>query len=224
VRLEECAVSQQINLLLPELRPRFDWLALPFVGAAVACILLLIVGMASFSAWQVNALKENEGALRVKLDGVQQQVLTLGQTLAARRGDPTLDNQLAAARTDIAQRQEVLNIIAQGDVSSGNAYSGLLQGFSRQAIEGVWLTGFGFAQRNIEIRGRLNDPALLPVYIGRLNAEPVFAGRRFAELDMKGIDPAEAKQGDTTLAAPLKKPSLPRYTEFVLRTEPEAVR
>ena len=29
-------MSQQINLLLPELRPRFDWLALPVVlGAAL---------------------------------------------------------------------------------------------------------------------------------------------------------------------------------------------
>ena len=38
-------MSQQINLLLPELRPRFDWLALPVVAAAgLAGLLLLVEG------------------------------------------------------------------------------------------------------------------------------------------------------------------------------------
>ena len=85
------------------------------------------------------------------------------------------------------------------------------------------LFGFAFAQKNIEIRGRLTDPALLPVYIGRLNAEPAFAGRRFAALDMKGVEPAPAS-AETPAAPPARAAVLPRHTEFVLRTEPEAAK
>lgn len=216
-------MSQQINLLLPELRPRFDWLALPIVAGASVAGLLLVVGLASFGSLRVNALKENENTLRAQLATLQQQVQSLGQSLGARQGDATLDKQLAAARLGVAQRQEVLSIVAQGDLPSSHAYSGLLQGFSRQVVDGAWLTGFGFAQKNIEIRGRLTDPALLPIYISRLNAEPAFAGRRFAALDMKGIDPAEEKR-DAAAPSVRGKVALPRYTEFVLRTEPEKVR
>ncbi len=216
-------MSQQINLLLPELRPRFDWLALPVVAAAGAAGLLLIALLASAGVMRVNALKENETALRAQLAAVQQQVQTLGQRLGARQGDATLDQQLAAARLAVAQRQDVLNVVAQGDLPSSHAYSGLFEGFSRQVVEGAWLTGFVFAQKNIEIRGRLTDPALLPVYIGRLNAEPAFAGRRFAALDMKGVEPAPAS-AETPAAPPARAAVLPRHTEFVLRTEPEAAK
>ncbi len=216
-------MSQQINLLLPELRPRFDWLALPVVAAAGAAGLLLIALLASAGVMRVNALKENETALRAQLAVVQQQVQTLGQRLGARQGDTTLDQQLAAARLAVAQRQDVLNVVAQGDLPSSHAYSGLFEGFSRQVVEGAWLTGFVFAQKNIEIRGRLTDPALLPVYIGRLNAEPAFAGRRFAALDMKGVEPAPAS-AETPAAPPARAAVLPRHTEFVLRTEPEAAK
>jgi hypothetical protein len=216
-------LSQQINLLLPELRPRFDWLALPVVAAAGAAGLLLIALLASAGVMRVNALKENETALRAQLAVVQKQVQTLGQRLGARQGDTTLDQQLAAARLAVAQRQDVLNVVAQGDLPSSHAYSGLFEGFSRQVVEGAWLTGFVFAQKNIEIRGRLTDPALLPVYIGRLNAEPAFAGRRFAALDMKGVEPAPAS-AETPAAPPARAAVLPRHTEFVLRTEPEAAK
>ena len=216
-------MSQQINLLLPELRPRFDWLALPVVAAAGAAGLLLIALLASAGVMRVNALKENETALRAQLTALQQQVQTLGQRLGARQGDTMLDQQLAAARLAVAQRQDVLNVVAQGDLPSSHAYSGLFEGFSRQVVEGAWLTGFVFAQKNIEIRGRLTDPALLPVYIGRLNAEPAFAGRRFAALDMKGVEPAPAS-AETPAAPPARAAVLPRHTEFVLRTEPEAAK
>lgn len=130
---------------------------------------------------------------------------------------------MAAARLAVAQRQDVLNVVAQGDLPSSHAYSGLFEGFSRQVVEGAWLTGFVFAQKNIEIRGRLTDPALLPVYIGRLNAEPAFAGRRFAALDMKGVEPAPAS-AETPAAHAARAAVLPRHTEFVLRTEPEAAK
>lgn len=216
-------MSQQINLLLPELKPRFDWLALPVVASLALAGLLLLVGLSTVTAMRADSLRAKEAAIKTQLLALQQQVQTLGQSLGARQGDAMLDKQIAAARLGVAQRQEVLSVIAQGDVTGSNAYSGLLQGFSRQGLEGVWLVGFGFADKNIEIRGRLTDPALLPTYITRLNAEPAFTGRRFSALDMKGFDPADEKR-DEALGGTARPKVTARYTEFVLRTEPEKAR
>jgi len=218
-------MSQQINLILPELRPRFDWLALPIVAGAALVGLLLLVAMATMTAVQVDGLRAREANIRNQLGALQQQVQLLGSSLGARKADTALEKQITVTRLAVSQRREVLNVIAQGDVAGGNTYSGLLQGFSRQIVEGVWLVGFGFAQRDIEIRGRLTDPALLPAYINRLNAEPAFAGRRFAALDMKGVEPVDPKLDDNkALAATVKAASVAPYTEFVLRTEPERLR
>lgn len=210
-------MSQQINLLLPALRPRFDWLALPVVlGAALVGLVLLGI-LAVLGAMQSGKLRASEAEIKSLVSAAQQQVQSLGQTLGARQGDATLDRQITAARLMVNQRQEVLSLIAQGDVAQGNAYSGLLQGFSRQVVEGVWLQGFGFADKNIEMRGRLTDPALLSTYINRLNNEPAFAGRRFAALDMTGVEPSDEKPANSSEAAKSRVPA--RYTEFVLRTE-----
>lgn len=217
-------MSQPINLLLPELRPRFDWLALPVVGAAALCGLLLLVALSGLAALQGDSLRTREAALRGQLQGLQQQVQSLGQTLAARQPDASLDKRIAALRQAVAERKEVVATVAQGDgQAAGAGYSTVLQGFSRQVTNGVWLVGFGVAGRNVEIRGRLSDPALLPVYIGRLNDEPAFAGRRFAALDMKGVDPAREKQESGMPGAARAKAAV-RYTEFALRTEAEASR
>ncbi|MBS1144443.1 MAG: hypothetical protein H6R14_1849 [Proteobacteria bacterium] len=210
-------MSQQINLLLPELRPRFDWLALPIIAGAALAGLVLVMLLSILGATRVESLKTQEAEIKNRLQAAQQQIQGLGQAIAARQADNSLEGKIADARLAVTQRQEVLAVIAQGEITQANAYSGLLQGFSRQTVEGVWLRGFGFAGKAIEIQGRLLDPALLPTYINRLNNEPAFAGRRFAALDMKGIDPAEEKAEDTSSA---KKPRMPgRYTEFALRTE-----
>jgi hypothetical protein len=216
-------MSQQINLLLPELKPRFDWLALPVVASLALAGLLLLVGLSTMTAMRGDSLREKEAAIKTQLLALRQQVQTLGHSLGARQGDSMLDKQIAAVRLGVTQRQEVLNVIGQGEVTGSNAYSGLLKGFSRQGLEGVWLVGFGFADKDIEIRGRLTDPALLPTYINRLNSEPAFAGRRFSALDMKGFDPVDAKR-DEASGAVAKPKVTARYTEFVLRTAQEKAR
>lgn len=212
-------MSQQINLLLPALRPRFDWLALPVVASAALLGLLLLCIWSVVSLIQVDNVRSREAAIKGQLAALQQQVQSLGHSLGARLTDDGLSRQIDAARLAISQRQEVLDLVAQGDLAGGNAYSGLLQGFSRQVLDGTWLVGFGFADKDIEIRGRLLDPALLPAYISKLNAEPAFAGRHFSALDMLGVDPSDAT-AQAAPAAPTVRPG-PRYTSFVLRTQRE---
>jgi len=214
-------MSQQINLLLPELRPRFDWLGLPVVVSLALAGMLLIAGLSWFGMFQVDRLKMQDAAINAQLSTLQGQVQSLGKALVARQGETGVPAEIAVMRLAVMQRQEVMTAIRQGDIPDGGGYFSRLQGFSRQAETGVWLVGFAFSGNEVEIRGRLTEPALLPVYINRLNAEPAFVGRRFATLDMKGMDPAAELPASGTVAP--KLPATPRYTEFSLRTEPRPV-
>lgn len=210
-------MSQQINLLLPELRPRFDWLALPVVAGAALVALLLLLAVAQSQSMRVAQLKAEEATLNGQLLNLQQQVQALGQVLINRKPNAALLPELDLAKSGVAQRQEVLDFIGRRDKNQGGGFLNILQGFSRQTLDGVWLVAFGLSPDGVEIQGRLLDPALLPVYISRLNADPAFAGRRFAALEMKGVDSvAEKPEANRTVAA---KPVGKRYTEFALRTE-----
>jgi hypothetical protein len=95
-----------------------------------------------------------------------------------------------------------------GAFGNQQGYAEYLRAFSRQSLSGLWLTGFSIAgSGELEIRGRVLSPDLLPSYIQRLNREAVLAGRSFARLEMSRpkSEPAAGK-------APL----LPRHLEFSL--------
>ena len=221
-------MSQQINLILPEFKPHFDWLALPVVVVGTLAALLLVAVLGGAAAWQAGQLAQRDAAVKAQVQALQQQVTQLGQTLSARKGDQQLDAQIETARQATAERQEVLAAVS-GAASGEAGYSAMLQTFAQRTVDGVWLTAFGFAGREVEIRGRLSDAALLPVYIAKLNGAAAFAGRRFATLDMKAVMPKPAADEPAKSQSQPSKRPVPPYTEFALRTErvepePEPVR
>lgn len=209
-------MSQQINLLLPELRPRFDWLALPVVAGLAAVGIVLLILVVQYQSFRESRLKSQAAAIEGQFLNLQQQAQLLGQTVAARKADAALPLAIAVARAGVAQRREVFDYVARGTGAGAGSYSGQFGGFANLAGDGVWLIGFSLAPDALEIRGRLLDPSILSRYINRLNDEAAFAGRRFAALEMSGVEPA-------TLPAVHGSPAAPaRYTEFVLRSEPPA--
>jgi len=125
-------------------------------------------------------------------------------------------------------RSEVMALLESGKLGNTTGFSSFMTGFARQVQADLWLTGFRVTTGGdeIEIRGRLIDPTRLPAYVQRLSTEPVFQGRRFATLEMQGVDPDEPnadqsaapKAGDKGSAS-LSEGRLPRFVEFVLRSE-----
>ena len=212
-------MSQQINLILPELRPRFDWLALPIVAAMAAALLLLVVAVGVLGNVSSHDLRDRDSELSQSLAVLQQQVQTLGQSVATRKENPALAQEVEVQQLAVDQRREVVKVISQGKTDEASSYSALMEGFGRQVKDGVWLTAFGFQGQGIEIRGRLTDSSLLPAYIAKLNDETAFSGRRFAALDMKAVDPAQDKVQAGQVAGDNKPKLAPRFVEFALTTE-----
>ena len=158
-------------------------------------------------------------ALAVK----QKELLALQSVLANRKPNPALAVESERLGNLLEQRKSILQLAQETTEGAKAGGADVMRGFSRQIVEGVWLTGFAVSTAGIDIRGRLLDPSLLPVYIRRLNAEPAFRGRRFAALDMQGSLP-EAAQPPVAAKASLPGAEKARsFTEFVLRaTQPPA--
>ena len=85
-----------------------------------------------------------------------------------------------------------------------------LRAFSRQSLDGLWLTAFTITGAGeLEISGRALRPDLVPAYIQRLNEEEVLAGRSFARFEMSRPE----MPGEKKLPAP--------FLEFTLATREE---
>lgn len=212
-------MSQEINLFNPALRPKTDWLAFRPVAALTLALVALVVVAWAWVAWQTQAATQERIAGEARLRAAQQSLSEAQATLAGHRPSPQLAAEIDRLTTDLARRHHVLQRVRETVVDGNGGLSDVMRGFSRQIMEGVWLTGFSSDGKGIDIRGRLLDPGLLPAYIRRLNNEPAFRGRRFATLDMQDGKAAAATNGAAPAAAsmPAEEGALPPFIEFALR-------
>lgn len=211
-------MSQEINLVNPALRPKRDWLAFRFVSVATLVALLLVGGAVVAVRMHLAAGVQAQAAVGAQLAGIRQELQTVQLAFAARQNDPALAREAERLVVAIEQRRGVLGV-ARGLAAEAGGVAEIMRGFSRQRLDGVWLTAFNVGPGGFDLEGRLLDPGLLPVYIRRLNAEPAFRGRHFAALDMHGVEPAPPPAGAVS-SPPAAVPTLSgplRYTAFSLQ-------
>lgn len=207
-------MAQQINLIINELKPRRDWLDLRLVLAVGGASALLMGALTLHAKVQQSTAEASRVTVQAEVDRLQQAVVDLSKAIAERKPDSFLVAEIARQREALGLREVALRLVDEGKAGNARGFSALMGGFSRQQMEGVWLTGFDFVDQQIEIRGRLKDYSLLPAYIRKLNSEEVFKSYRFSDLDMKGVEAKSEAPGAAKTPATLRIP----YTEFVLRS------
>ena len=220
-------MSQQINLYEERLRPSSELCTGRNVGFALALVLaaLAVLGVVTNSAAERSAA-ELKG-LQTEVAAAQQTLGVVAKAQSERQVSAGLQAEIDNVKAQLASRNAVMAMLDSAPLGNSKGFSEVMSGFSRHASGGLWLTGFSVGQggQEIEIRGRLFDPGKLPIYVQRLSEEPEFKGRRFAALDMRSVDPSPAKPGADAAARPpaaAASPALPRYLEFVLRSEMSA--
>lgn len=202
-------MSQQINLLSPDLRQKRELVTANKLGLAALLLLLVLALAALWSGEQARSRERRSQAEQARLNTAQEQLAALKKELAARQPNEQLSLELAAATGQLKGREEVMAYLERGGIGSAAGFAQFLRGLARQTQSGLWLTGFSVAEggRDMEIRGRTLSPASLPDYISRLNGEEAFHGRAFAALEIRRTE-ADARQAAT-----------PKYVEFALSSK-----
>jgi hypothetical protein len=186
---------KQINLLKPELlAPRRKPFSAAFMLRALG--LLLLAGAALYGylrmeqARLAQAAERAEQALAAERGRLQQ----LSGQMAPGQAGKLLEEEVVAAEARLRHYQGLEQALQGRDLGSTEGYSGYMRAFARQAIEGLWLTGFVIsgAGKEMVIRGHVLEPKLLPLYLERLNAEPALRGQSFETLQIHVPKPEDA--------------------------------
>ena len=112
-----------------------------------------------------------------------------------------------------------MGILEGGAIGNRKGFAAYLQAFSRQAIDGLWLTGFTVGGAgDVAIHGRVVNPELVPAYIQRLNNESALKGREFSVLELRRPQPTAAALAAVAKAGEGARAEAPRYLEFSLTT------
>lgn len=213
-------MSAQINLYHPRYLRQRELLTLGNVVLAAAAVYLLLAAAGGW-AWQNAATRSQAAtAAELQLKAVKAQVEAATKAAGVRKPSPQLVSELERAEGMLRRRGDIARLLESGAVGNTGGFADYLRGFARQAPEGLWLTGFTIKSGggDMEIRGSMLDPVVLPEYIRRLGNEKVFQGRSFASLTMNRAEPsAPARPSAPGTAAVAPAPtSGPRPIDFVL--------
>jgi hypothetical protein len=197
-------MAQQINLYQAKFRkPRKPLSALE----ASLGLLVIAVSVLSYSGflWQRDTRLETEARVIGHDVEVQKgRVERLNQEITERKKDVVLEAAAQRAEQQVADSREVLQVINGGGVGVGvpSGYSEQLRALARQAVNGIWLTGFTFAANADEnlIRGRTLNAELVPTYLRRLNEERTLQGQHFDSLTIS-TPPADTPAATGAAAA-----------------------
>jgi Tfp pilus assembly protein PilN len=196
--------QQQLNLLTARfvpVQPRLAAAHVPMVALGVLALAALAAKGLHLSA---DAATAQTRQMNASLSALQTQAKSLGSTSA-----DTPNAQVAQLKALDAGQRRVLAALQAGVAGSPLGHADDLAALARQASGAVWLTRFSISDdgASIELEGRMADPAALSPYLRRLNDEPRFKGRPFAQLSLK----AQEATRDTMA-----------YTAFALRSTPVA--
>lgn len=202
-------MSQQINLFNPVfLKQKKHFSAVTMLQA----LLLIVLGSMLFygyAMYQVKLLAKQTAEMNVRYEAEQKRLVNYINEFSPQRAQKLLNDELQMVEAQASQQESLLATLRSGAIGNTEGYSEYMRAFSRQAVKGLWLTGFNIsgdgAQMNL--RGAVVNPHLLPEYIQRMNREPVMRGKTFTALQMKL--PAEANDQPMT-----------GYVEFSLNSVP----
>lgn len=211
-------MSQQINLFNPVFLTQRKYFSLLTMLQALGMIIAGSLIFYGYARYQVQQLGEQsvESAKRYKADLARYE--RYQAEFSPQQANQTLQSEVQRLEKQLAEQSDMVETLKSGSVGNTTGYSGYMRAFSRQVVQGLWLTGVKMSGdgAQISLSGGVLSPELLPGYIQRLGQEPVMRGKSFATLLMRQPKP------DPAAAAEVKPAAVARYVEFTLHSTADA--
>jgi hypothetical protein len=203
-------VSQQINLYNPLFLKQEKYFSARTMVQALGIIALGLAFLGFYAFVQTRAVERTAAQHRTQLAAQRDQLAKLVTQITGKTRSKALDTEVARAEADVKGRQATLQALGTGELGNAAGFSDFFAAFGRQAMPGIWLTGFtiGDSGNELVVHGRALQPELVPAYLRALNDEPMMRGRRVTELRLAARSVARSAKSED------KGPE--RYVEFAL--------
>ena len=218
-------MSQQINLFNPIFLKQKKYFSAVTMVQGLGMILLGCLLLVAYAEFQLSLRTHEAAASSALLLKTQAQLITIKAQFAPHQSDPVLDKQIADTEADINAAQRVFDALQSGEFGDTKGYSVYFRDFSREIVEGLWLTDINIhgAGHDINLCGRTTNPELVPVFLNHLRREQDMQGKSFSSLEMRLTKPDAAPGADgadSSCASPKPAGHTP-YIEFTLQSSAE---
>jgi hypothetical protein len=178
-------MTQQINLLRTSShKARFSFTSPRAMAYGLSIAVALSVLVAVYENHRLGAVEAEARNIAAMLKDA-----TLANDKAIegnvpRKPNAELEIRVRDLEAQLKARQEIVDALRRGLVGTTSGFSEYMRVFSRQTLQGVWLTGFDITAGGDEltIAGRALSADLVPAYLQRLNREAAIQGRQFGSM------------------------------------------
>ncbi|NIB44383.1 hypothetical protein HBA55_32615 [Pseudomaricurvus alkylphenolicus] len=179
---------QEINLYLPHLRPRLDYLSAPVVAAGLMAMVAVLVLLSALSGWQAGNLAEQLHQQKQRLATLEQQTEDFKSRLPASDAD-RLEAQITSISDEIERRRSISELIDGQSIGNAKGFSMAMDSLASQVNDQVALTGFDFIAggRRIALAGQALSPEAVPLYVERLQVSEGFKDSLFGQLQIQRV-------------------------------------
>jgi hypothetical protein len=215
-------VSQQINLFNPIFLKQKKYFSAVTMAQGLCLILLGCALLVVYAEFQLSLRTREAAVSTAQLLKTKSQLISISAKFGPLQSNPVLDKEIKDTEADIKSLQGVFDALQSGEFGSTKGYSGYFNAFSREIIDGLWLTGISIygAGRDINLSGRTLNPELVPAYLTRLKRETEMQGKSFSTLEMQTpkIEPATGADAKSESKAATLAP----YIEFSLQSSDDS--
>lgn len=204
-------MSQQINLFNPIFMKQRKYFSLLTMLQALVLIVAGSLLFYGYAIYQVGELRRQSEQSTKRYNTEEVRLARFTAEFSPQQANQALQEEVRRMEKQVADQAELIGIIKSGAVGNTTGYSEYMRAFSRQIVQGLWLTGFRVTgdATQISLSGAVLSPELLPAYIQRLGKESIMQGKTFATLQMQQPK-VDASQGDVA-----------HYVEFTLHSGPD---
>jgi MSHA biogenesis protein MshI len=209
--------AQQINLFNPAFQQQKKFFTSAAMAATLGVLTVALVGTAIHGKLRVAALQADADAGAARLEEAHKRLAEAETEFAARKADPLVAQELSRAQADLLALKRVAGRIEGGELGNTEGYAEYFRALARQRVEGLWLTGVNIAGagREIGVRGRAMDAALVPGFLGRLRNERIMQGKPVGSLQIGEAPALKVVKDGKEAAAPAP------YVEFSVQSAPQ---
>ncbi len=188
-------MSQQINLYNPIFLKQEKYFSARTIVQALALIAGGIAVLWAYAAFQVSRLEMAAATVEKQLSAERARLTQLGERYSPRGTVRQARSELAQLELQVHAAEQLLASLRSGEFGNATGFSEYLAAFARQALPGVWLTGFviGASGNELLVQGRVLQADLVPRYLRALNGEDVMRGRSVTELKLAARDESAVK-------------------------------
>lgn len=177
---------QEVNLYLPHLQPKVDYLAPGVVVRGLAALLLIMVATACFDVVQNIQLQQQLDDERMQVDQLADQIEAVKEQLPESQA-ARLDKEIQQLGREVKRRKAISRLIDGQSIGNTDGFSEQLQSLARESSAQLALTGFEFSSGGdvVSLQGETRHPESVPYYVARLRDSDSFSNSLFGTLSIE---------------------------------------